>query len=122
MTHMDPPDYVIWSFEHDAWWRPGSWGYTRELAEAGHYMKAAAAAIVMNANSYSPQCNETMLLLNEAQASGPPPRYLVVPEHNQHGGPGWAIFDRHRRRLDGGWFADSAAAERTAAVLNRRDP
>jgi hypothetical protein len=112
--------YVIWSFEHEAWWRPGRWGYTRELAEAGHYTQAEAAQIVVNANCHSPQCNETMLLLSEAQASGSPARYLVVPEHNLHGGPGWAIFDQHRRRLDGGWFADRTAAAATADVLNRQ--
>ena len=65
--------------------------------------------------------NEEALLVSEAQAFGPP-RFHVIAEHNYHGGAGWAIFDRAQCRIDGGWFADRAAAEQTAAVLNRRAP
>jgi hypothetical protein len=43
-------DYVIWSFEHDAWWRPGGWGYTNHLAEAGRYTADDATRIVRKAN------------------------------------------------------------------------
>ena len=66
---LNSPDYVIWSFEHDAWWRPGSWGYTRELAEAGRFTRAAADRIVAAANIVA--INEQALLLSEAQVSGP---------------------------------------------------
>jgi hypothetical protein len=45
--------YVIWSFEHDAWWRPGRQGYTPMLAEAGHYAEQEAMAIVSQANQYA---------------------------------------------------------------------
>lgn len=27
--------WLIWSYEHDAWWKPGGFGYTSTLAEAG---------------------------------------------------------------------------------------
>ena len=42
--------WLIWSYEHDAWWRPGAWGYTRELAEAGRYSGAEAERIIQRAN------------------------------------------------------------------------
>lgn len=29
--------YLIWSNEHNAWWRAGRAGYTRELDAAGRY-------------------------------------------------------------------------------------
>lgn len=29
--------FRIWSNEHQAWWRPGAWGYTREVGEAGWF-------------------------------------------------------------------------------------
>jgi len=40
----------IWSFQHDAWWRPHSCGYTKNRAEAGLYDRARAEAIVKSAN------------------------------------------------------------------------
>ena len=42
--------YLIWSIEHDAWWRPGRMGYTRELAEAGRYDHDEARTILRQAN------------------------------------------------------------------------
>jgi hypothetical protein len=42
--------FVIWSIEHDAWWRPGWAGYTRELAAAGRYDQAGADEILARAN------------------------------------------------------------------------
>lgn len=42
--------YVIWSREHDAWWRPGRWGYTTNIKEAGHYSLAEAVSITRHAN------------------------------------------------------------------------
>jgi ribosomal protein L37E len=46
------------------------------------------------------------------------PRYGVIAERDQHGGPGWTLIDRTRRQTTGGWFVDRIAAERTADVLN----
>lgn len=42
--------YVIWSIEHDAWWRPGWAGYTQALPEAGRYSAVEADAILTRAN------------------------------------------------------------------------
>ena len=112
----EPRAYVIWSFEHDAWWRPGGWGYTRDLAEAGHFTEADADQIIADANVVA--VNEVVMLLPTAQATGPP-RYSVVAEHDPHGGAGWSIYDREQKRIHGGWFADRSAADQTAAVLNR---
>jgi hypothetical protein len=42
--------FHIWSIEHDAWWRVGGFGYTTELAEAGHFTGAEAQRIVTQAN------------------------------------------------------------------------
>jgi len=42
--------FVIWSFEHRAWWGPARRGYTKALVEAGRYAKAEADAIVADAN------------------------------------------------------------------------
>lgn len=42
--------YAIWSIEHNAWWRPGSMGYTDHLSEAGHYGYVEAVRIVDRAN------------------------------------------------------------------------
>jgi hypothetical protein len=41
--------YVIWSNEHRGWWRIGRNGYTRNLREAGHYMRDEALAICREA-------------------------------------------------------------------------
>lgn len=43
-------EYLIWSIEHDAWWRPGETGYTRTLSEAGRYRQPRAVEIVARAN------------------------------------------------------------------------
>jgi hypothetical protein len=67
-----PDRYVIWSFEHDAWWAPGRRGYTRELEEAGHYAGTEAADIVAEANLV--QTNEQVMRLDDALRLGPPMR------------------------------------------------
>lgn len=41
--------YLVWSNEHQAWWRSGNRGYTRYIEEAGRYSEAAANAIVADA-------------------------------------------------------------------------
>jgi len=43
-------DVVIWSLEHQRWWRPGEMGYCDTLAEAGRYPRARAELIVSRAN------------------------------------------------------------------------
>lgn len=64
---MTEDTYVIWSFEHDAWWRPARMGYTASFVEAGHYTQAEADRIVANANRFSRTINEQALPLATAQ-------------------------------------------------------
>lgn len=42
--------WVIWSFEHDAWWAPGECGYVLDLADAGRYTETRAREIEARAN------------------------------------------------------------------------
>jgi selenophosphate synthetase-related protein len=42
--------YRIWSFEHNAWWRPNWNGYTVSIFEAGLYDFEEATKIVEQAN------------------------------------------------------------------------
>lgn len=65
--------YVIWSFEHDAWWQPGGWGYTRDLDEAGHYSPVEAARIVAQANLITVE--EQAIPLEDAAQFHPPPSF-----------------------------------------------
>ena len=44
------PKFLIWSFEHDAWWAPNRQGYVRDSACAGVYGFVEAAVICANAN------------------------------------------------------------------------
>ena len=37
--------YLIWSNEHQLWWRPGSMGYTSSVDEAGRYERQEALDI-----------------------------------------------------------------------------
>lgn len=71
ITVMPDTRYVIWSFEHNAWWRPGRMGYTQWLVEAGQYSEAEAQEICVQANQYLPagQLQETAVLLSDAQAA-----------------------------------------------------
>ena len=63
MTDAEP--WVIWSFEHDAWWAPDEWGYVVTLAQAGRYTEARARAIEARANIV--RQNERALSLQEAE-------------------------------------------------------
>lgn len=47
---MNEPLFLIWSIEHNAWWRPERCGYTMRVAEAGRYPRTTARAIVADAN------------------------------------------------------------------------
>lgn len=42
--------YLIWSNEHNAWWRAGRAGYTNDKKSAGRYSGEEAAQIIANAN------------------------------------------------------------------------
>ncbi len=41
--------YLVWSNEHEGWWKPGGWGYSRGLTEAGHFSRSQALEICRKA-------------------------------------------------------------------------
>lgn len=43
-------EYLIWSEEHGAWWRPARCGYTRSMKEAGRYSLKDAEEVTIAAN------------------------------------------------------------------------
>lgn len=102
---MSAADYVIWSFEHRAWWRPGRWGYTDDLEQAGRYTRREAEAIVADANIV--QEHERALSLEAARRDGIPRRPALedmqavakgLPLTITHTGTAWRIqpFDRQQ--------------------------
>lgn len=46
---MTSDDYLIWSHEHGAWWKPNSLGYTTNISRAGVYSRDDATDIVRRA-------------------------------------------------------------------------
>lgn len=40
--------YLLWSNKHNAWWKPGGWGYTEDIAEAGRFAEPDAVFNVKN--------------------------------------------------------------------------
>ncbi|MCK9355714.1 MAG: hypothetical protein M0R22_00975 [Dehalococcoidia bacterium] len=44
--------FVIWSYEHYGWWKSERRGYTRDLREAGVYVREEAEEITRMANSF----------------------------------------------------------------------
>jgi hypothetical protein len=50
---MSEPLFLIWSIEHNAWWRPERCGYTLRAAEAGRYPVSEANLIVTLANRFA---------------------------------------------------------------------
>lgn len=59
MADEDEELFLIWSIEHNAWWRAGRWGYSQHLADAGFYTKAEAVEICRGANIV--KTNECMI-------------------------------------------------------------
>ena len=45
-------EWLIWSDEHRAWWKPNENGYTENIREAGRYAFEDACRIVFDANKY----------------------------------------------------------------------
>ena len=64
-------DYVVWSFEHRAWWGPDHRGYVTDLDAAGRYTRHEAAEIVIN----SVWCEEVAMLVQVAEQNGQPKNY-----------------------------------------------
>jgi hypothetical protein len=54
-------EFVIWSMEHQAFWRPGRVGYSPTLDGAGRYPEHEARAIVARANYPPGTCHECMI-------------------------------------------------------------
>lgn len=46
--------YLIWSVEHSCWWKPGGWGYTPALLDAGHFSREQAMQICRDALPSAP--------------------------------------------------------------------
>lgn len=65
MANAEP--WVVWSFEHDAWWAPNEHGYVQQLAAAGRYTEAQAVEIERMANKHGPE-NEKAMSLASATA------------------------------------------------------
>jgi hypothetical protein len=42
--------WLVWSIEHNAWWKPNGNGYTRDRAEAGRFTFLEAATICEESN------------------------------------------------------------------------
>lgn len=66
----DNPTFLVWSFEHDAWWGPGKHGYTTNIHQAGRYSLKDAVEICASAN---------LTGLNEAIVPLPPNNGLENP-------------------------------------------
>jgi hypothetical protein len=60
--------YLIWSFEHHAWWRPERQGYTDNMADAGRYTAREAGEIV-TASIWN---DEVAVPVTRASCDGPP--------------------------------------------------
>jgi hypothetical protein len=58
-------EYLIWSEEHGAWWRPASAGYTTSMAKAGRYTLKVAQDITDNANGGGTFCEVPVRLTAE---------------------------------------------------------
>jgi hypothetical protein len=56
-------EYLVWSFEHNAWWAPAQNGYVLEFKEAGRYGYQEAIQIMHQANQYAAQPMEIMVPL-----------------------------------------------------------
>jgi hypothetical protein len=53
--------YLIWSIEHQQWWKPKLFGYTENVLFAGRFDKADADKIVSEAN----RSNQWEIRINE---------------------------------------------------------
>jgi hypothetical protein len=50
--------WLVWSFQHDMWWRANSCGYTTEFLLAGVYTENEAKAIEAQANKWHKEPQE----------------------------------------------------------------
>jgi hypothetical protein len=57
--------WLIWSTEHQGFWRHGGSGYTPDANKAAHYSWEEAKKICDNANRYSDRIEERMIKASE---------------------------------------------------------
>lgn len=75
--------YLIWSFEHHAWWAAASMGYVQTIESAGRYTATEAGAIVTN----SVWNDEVAILESRAKREGPPKFHPYAGDNpNYYGG------------------------------------
>lgn len=67
MSDNQKPEWLVWSVEHQSWWRPGERGYTPNLHDAGRYTFDHARQICREANDFlsGPNPNETMVHVDD---------------------------------------------------------
>jgi len=63
----EPTEFLIWSEEHMAWWRPGGLGYTGFMRDAGRFSKEKAESICREAN-FDQNFNECPVPLTSVMA------------------------------------------------------
>lgn len=63
MKKYDGEFCLIWSCEHEVWWRARGMGYTHDWLEAGLYEKDEALEICKRANLHSIEIQERMVFL-----------------------------------------------------------
>ena len=64
---MKDTKWLIWSIEHNAWWRAAWQGYTEDKRDAGKYSFEEACAIVKGGNintNKTHKPNEAMIKVN----------------------------------------------------------
>lgn len=55
-------EWLIWSIEHNAWWKPLAHGYTQKREEAGRYTLKEAKDFMRQANKFcGDQPNEAIV-------------------------------------------------------------
>jgi hypothetical protein len=59
--------WLVWSYEHNAWWGPGKCGYTKDWQKAGRYRYSEAMQICVDANRYTEQTNEEMVHVHNVE-------------------------------------------------------
>jgi hypothetical protein len=50
MSEKEPEEWLVWSYEHNAWWGPNHCGYYTDLGSAGLYTEPEAKHIEYSAN------------------------------------------------------------------------
>lgn len=69
MTQHTPTPWLVYSREHNLWWRPNASGYTHHMSEAGRYSQADA----------------TKHCLSRSRGDDGPPEFMVpAPETLDH--------------------------------------